>query len=307
MRKKPIVSIIIPTYKRPTTLSRAINSCINQSYSNIEIIVVDDNNSGDEYRLETETLMKNYESNENIKYIKHKENKNGSAARNTGIRASKGEYIAFLDDDDEFLSDKIEKQVRKMEELDKSWGACYTDYRKEKDGKVLEISNEKREGFLKKEALMRNLYISGGSNLLVRKSVIEEINGFDESFRRNQDLEFLVRILDKYKLAYVKGCSLIIHFDSRVTIVKPEDLERIDKLYIESFKSDLEKLSCKDIKDFYKMKELDMFKLLLQNGQIIKAIKHVIDKNLEIILVAKYVFYIINRKITKKCYGFRLD
>lgn len=307
MNREPLVSIIIPTYKRPLTLRRAISSCLNQTYSNIEIIVIDDNNSGDEYRSETESLMKIYENNNKVKYIKHEKNMNGSAARNTGIRVSKGKYVAFLDDDDEFLSNKIQNQVEKMEVLDATWGACYTGYRKEKDGIILEVGTEKREGNLKKEALMRTLYISGGSNLLVRKSVIEEINGFNESFKRNQDLEFLVRILDKYKLAYVDGCSLIIHFDSRITNITPEYMRKIDELYIELFKSEIDGMSEKDKKDFYTMTDLDMFKLLIQNKKLTESIKHVISKKINIILLVKYITYIISRGVTKKCYGFRFN
>ena len=94
------VSVIIPTFKRPGELGRAINSVLAQTYSNIEVVVVDDNNDGDEFRKETELFMKRFESNDRVKYIKHTKNQNGSAARNTGIANSDGEFIAFLDDDD---------------------------------------------------------------------------------------------------------------------------------------------------------------------------------------------------------------
>lgn len=302
-----MVSVIIPTYKRPLTLERAINSCLNQTYKNIEVIVIDDNNDGDEYREETEKLMEKYAEDNKVIYIKHEKNMNGSAARNTGIKKSKGKYIAFLDDDDEFLPDKIKRQVERMESLDGTWGACYTGYRKEKNGVILEKGTEKREGNLKKQALMRTLYISGGSNLLVRRNVVEEINGFDESFKRNQDLEFLVRILDKYKLAYVNSCSLIIHFDSRVANITPEYMKEIDELYLQSFKSEIEGMSIEDQNDFYTMKELDMFKLLLQKKRLIEAIKHIFDKKINIFLLFKYIVYLIKRAITKECYGFKFN
>ena len=94
------VSVIITTYKRADMLSRAINSVLNQTYKNIEVIVVDDNGNGSEYRLKTEIIMNKYSQIDNLKYIKHKENKNGSAARNTGIREATGDIICFLDDDD---------------------------------------------------------------------------------------------------------------------------------------------------------------------------------------------------------------
>jgi len=105
------VSVVIPTYKRSHILSKAINCVLLQTYKDIEIIVVDDNNENDEFRKKTEILMEQYKNNSRIKYIKHPKNKNGAAARNTGINASDANFIAFLDDDDLWSHKKIEKQM----------------------------------------------------------------------------------------------------------------------------------------------------------------------------------------------------
>ena len=88
---------------------------MNQNYSNIELIVVDDNNSGTEYRRNVENIMSEYKLGENFKYIKHKENLNGAAARNSGIKNSSGKYIAFLDDDDVFSKNRIRSLVNELE------------------------------------------------------------------------------------------------------------------------------------------------------------------------------------------------
>ena len=102
------VSVIIPTYNRAESLKRAIDSVLNQTYKNVEIIVVDDNNPNTTYREENEkSIKKYYGENEKVKYIKHPENKNGAAARNTGIRNATGKYITFLDDDDYFMNNRI--------------------------------------------------------------------------------------------------------------------------------------------------------------------------------------------------------
>ncbi|MDQ5913792.1 MAG: hypothetical protein QG623_411 [Patescibacteria group bacterium] len=82
---KPLVSIIIPTYKGSTTLARAIMSCLGQSYMPTEIIIVDDNDPKSTERYKTESIVKNYENLGNVIYIKHSKNRNGSAARNTGF------------------------------------------------------------------------------------------------------------------------------------------------------------------------------------------------------------------------------
>ena len=120
---KPLVSVIIPTYSRPEYIVRAIDSVLGQTYKNIEIIVVDDNGIGSCHQIETENVLKDYITQGKITYIRHKTNKNGSAARNTGFRASYGEYINFLDDDDYFLPTKIEKQIEILNSKNAEYGA----------------------------------------------------------------------------------------------------------------------------------------------------------------------------------------
>ena len=184
----PLVSVIIPTYKRPDVLERAIDSVLNQTYERIEVIVVDDNAPYTSSRVETELVMGKYKGNGKVKYIQHPENRNGSAARNTGISQANGKYIAFLDDDDEFLERKLELQVLRLEELGESWGVCYTHFVRKKNGRLLDGGIEQREGLLTAEILKGSFYISAGSNLLVRKDLVETIGGFNESFRDDKIL-----------------------------------------------------------------------------------------------------------------------
>ena len=106
------VSIVIPTYKNRGGLTNSVDSALAQDYEGlIEVIVVDDNDPNSEFRKSTTELMARYSDNSKVKYICHEVNKNGAAARNTGIKASTGDYIAFLDDDDLFLEGKLTKQV----------------------------------------------------------------------------------------------------------------------------------------------------------------------------------------------------
>ena len=300
--KGPKVSVIIPTYKRPKFLLRAINSVLTQLYENIELIIVDDNNEGDKYRIETENLM-NQLKDSRIKYIKHDKNRNGAAARNTGISVSTGFFIAFLDDDDEFLPDKISNQVKKMEDLDDTWGACYTSYKKINKNNNVQYGFEKREGSLLLEALMRSLYIGSGSNLFFKRSVINKIGGFDESFHRNQDLEFLVRVLEKYKMAYVDTCSLVVHYEIREVNHTYEQLMQIDEYYISKFKDRIERLNEKERKKVYTMIALESFRNAIIHGKIFKGTRNIVKVNPIIFL--KYFFYILNRKVTNRSYGFK--
>lgn len=106
------VSIIIPTYKRPEFLKRAIDSAVNQTYKDIEIIVVSDNDIDSEYEKETLEIVSKYKELKNFKYLPAIGNQGGCYARNRGLEIAEGEYINFLDDDDVLHNDKIEKQIQ---------------------------------------------------------------------------------------------------------------------------------------------------------------------------------------------------
>lgn len=302
MNESKLVSVIIPTYKRPDTLARTINSVLKQSYNNIEIIVVDDNDPKWNERKLTEELMKKY-NKENIHYLKHDFNKNGSAARNTGFRYSKGDYVMFLDDDDEFTEYKVEKQVEKLETLDSSWGACYTSYVRKKNDKIIVYGAEKREGNLLIEELMRNLFVHAGSNLMVRREVVEEINGFDESFKRNQDVEFLSRILMKYKLAYVDVVGLVVHIHDRE--YSKRNFEEITNEYVNKFEPIIKSLTSEEQRKIQKMIELQLFRnYLCTKGSRMEVIKQIKQRRITVILTIRYLGHLVKRRVTNKSYGF---
>ena len=307
MNRKELVSVIIPTYKRPQTLCRCVESVLNQTYSEIEIIVVDDNDPNSEFRASTEQVMSSYSCNDKVIYIKHEKNKNGSAARNTGFRASHGSYVMFLDDDDEFLPRKVETQINCLRDKDGSWGACYTDYKRVNGkGETIAICGEKREGNMLKDELGRNFFVHAGSNLMVRRKIVEEIEGFDETFPRNQDVEFLVRILKKYKIAHACEMGLIVHIhdaQNRSTV----DLLDLTKQYINKFKDDIDNLPNKDRNDVYLLLNLQVFRFYLLEKKDLKAAKSVLQENsIPFLITLRYMIYMLRRKISKKAYGFQL-
>ena len=116
---RSLVSTIIPTHNRSKMLNRSINSVLNQTYSAIECIVIDDGSTDNTVDvIETQ-------KDDRLIYVSHKSNRGASAARNTGIRHSNGEYISFLDDDDEWLPTKLEKQVELLTNLPNKIGMVY--------------------------------------------------------------------------------------------------------------------------------------------------------------------------------------
>lgn len=303
---QPLVSVIIPTYSRPTYLKRAVESVLNQTYKNIEIIVVDDNDPDTEARIETQNIMKELAAHPCITYLKHQHNKNGSAARNTGWRNAKGKYITFLDDDDEIADTKIERQVECLETLDDFWGCCYTAYRLEKENGAYQVSSEHRSGYLYVEALMRTMFMGSGSNLLLRKSVVDEINGYDESFKRNQDIEFLARVLEKYKIAYIDEPLLLIHQEGGRVRRTFDESEGYTKHYLDVFKSRLDALSPHDRKRVMTVISLERARLAFQMGLKDRAIKIIKEEKIGTMPLIRYVTYLLHRKITHKSYGFSL-
>lgn len=212
MNNKKRVSAIVTTYKRePKIVLRAVKSIYNQSYPNIEVIVVDDSPST--YLLRDQVRVSLEESWPNIKYVQHEKNKGACAARNTGLKYATGVYVAFLDDDDEWLPLKIEKQVEKIEESDIALVYC---------GRIqvnesLNIEKHENVQFINGmvyEKLIIDNFIGSTSYPLIKKSVFDEIGGFDEKMQSAQDADVWMRISERYKIDYVEDNLVRYHIHS---------------------------------------------------------------------------------------------
>lgn len=201
MNNTCLVSVIIPTYKRSDFLIRAITSVLNQKYKKIEIIVVDDNDSDSKYRHETKRMLIEEGLFNKVKYIEHDRNKGLSAARNTGVKLAVGEFVCFLDDDDEFFPNKIEQQVNKFLSLDKKVGMIYSGYEKYYvASRKVEYVTPKHRGDL--SSLLGVNHIGPPSMVMCRRSVVLKLEGFDESFRSREDIEFYYRLSLNYEIDY---------------------------------------------------------------------------------------------------------
>ena len=236
-----LVSVIIPTYKGSDVIKRAIESVLNQSYPLLEIIVVDDNNPDSEDRKETERIMLHYAENPRVKYLKHEKNKNGAAARNTGIVSSHGEYIAFLDADDWFLPLKIERQLVFLYNH-QEYDACYCLARK----KGTPIQTIPYEGSLKKELLMMQTNMFTPS-LLFRSNVLKKFNGFDESFRRHQDYERLLRFFSEgFRIGCLREVLLELGTSENWNSLAADRLLSLKDQFLNAFNSDLDELETQE-------------------------------------------------------------
>lgn len=176
------MTVITPTYNRVEYLGQAIESILSQTYKNIEYIIVDDNKVGSETRQKTEEIVRSYDDSR-IRYIQNVQNLGGAKARNVGIFEAKGDYIAFLDDDDLYLPDKIEVQIAQM--TANNWDVCVMDgatYNYATGEKLTERHQQVRSGMTREELMRAHLmyHISGTNSFMFKTSFIQSIGGFDD-------------------------------------------------------------------------------------------------------------------------------
>jgi len=191
---EPLVSIVLPTYKRSAKLKATIDSVFQQTYGNWELIVVDDNHPSDPHAQQTERVVRDYRDHPNVVLIKHPANRGACAARNTGIAAARGQYIAFLDDDDIWAANKLALQVQELDRNSEA-GFAYCDL------VCVDSTSGTRQVIhfgLSKDDLFVDLLKRGGgictSALLVRKEVLMAVGGFDASLPSYQDYDLLLRL-----------------------------------------------------------------------------------------------------------------
>lgn len=187
---KPLVSAIIPSFNRAELTLRAIHSVLNQSFENIELLVINDGSSED--YLAVQQLL---EEKKGI-YLET-ENQGVSAARNLGIELSKGEYIAFLDSDDEWLADKIYKQVEVISENPK-YPIVQALERWNRNGKIITVPKHLSPAHGESFKKAVDYCCIGPSSALIRKELFNEIGLFDPCLRICEDYDLWLRILDKY-------------------------------------------------------------------------------------------------------------
>ena len=267
-----LVSVIITTYKGSDSIERALCSVINQTYPQIEIIVVDDNGRGSEEQVQTEKIVTSYQE---VKYIAHETNMNGSNARNTGAKVASGEFLCFLDDDDEFLPQKIALQVEKFSQLEEEYGLVYCSFEDIDDKGAHTIEIAVHEGCILKYSLLDQVKVAT-SLFMVRRSVFEALSGFDGSFKRHQDWEFVARLASQYKISYVSDICVIKHSVNRNLPQQIELKEKYRLHYLEKLKDVIALLGGREEKRVYCYHYLCFVKDYVKQGRFGKYFKYML-------------------------------
>ncbi len=206
-----LVSVIMPVYNSEKYISEAVESVLSQTYQNWEILVIDDGSTDN-----TKSIVESYIAKDTrIKYISLGHNSGGPARpRNIGITNASGEYIAFLDSDDLWLPDKLEKQVMQME-TQKEIGLSYVLYSiLLENGTIKGIFPKIKRRF--RGHIFNSLYLSpviANSSIMVRRDVFNEIGLLDEDPRlvAAEDYDMLLRVSLKRKIDYIDSSPLLIY------------------------------------------------------------------------------------------------
>lgn len=207
---REMVSIIIPSYNREKEISRAINSILQQTYENYEIIVVDDGSTD-----HTGSVVRNFKD-ERIRYIRLEQNQGAGHARNIGIQEARYDYIAFLDSDDEWMPDKLNLQMTKLLSVEENFGMVYcrmSGYQRHSDARFIcppmELKSEVLEGELFEKLLLHN--VIGTPTVLLRRECLEQVGRFKESLLCLEDWEWMLRIAKKWKIGFVDKILVEVH------------------------------------------------------------------------------------------------
>ena len=299
--KIPKTSVIITTFNDAEYLKRSIPSVINQTSKPKEIIIIDDGSSDNQAK----EIVDSFHNHTDISIIlKKKKNGGPSSARNVGIKLAKGEFILFLDADDELLKNSLEWREEILESLDQNYASIYC-------SKIKLIDNKRKikekifetDGKLNVRLIGRNNGIPGQiTHHLFRRDIVNEVDGYNESLKFNEDFEFLLRIAKKGLFFGVNRIGFIQH-------MRADSWSKSDPYYayngVEDFlnlASNKELLPQNEIKQRRKENRLSLAKVILfQRTKFKEAIPY-IDEAFDIIKpqnIKEYTLFYLN-KILKK-------
>ena len=192
------ISVIVPVFNRRHTIADAIASVQSQSHADFELIVVDDGSTDD-----TKEVIAS-RRDPRIRLLVHDQNRGAAAARNTGLEAATGHYIAFLDSDDSWHPDKLKRQLAALAQLgSRTLASCtgFVLHRQPSGASLDRIPAGEPDWF---SALLDGCFVSPGTTLMLQRSAVERIGFFDPELRRFEDWDWLLRYLEHYDLAMMR-------------------------------------------------------------------------------------------------------
>lgn len=222
MEKQPLISVIVPTCKRSDMLNRAVDSILNQTWENIEIVIVNDNEPDSDFDKATKLSLEKYKDNEKVKIISTTGLTGGGKARNLAIKHCNGEYVAFLDDDDRFLPEKLETQYSFM--VENELDMCYQDVKwHDENDKLIEFRKMDYVDDFSKDSLIRYHIlhsIAPTAIYMIKREKLLLTEGFGEVIM-GQDWFLMLRCIEAgLKIGYMPGAYVIqyLHSGERISL-----------------------------------------------------------------------------------------
>jgi glycosyltransferase involved in cell wall biosynthesis len=208
MTSRPVVSVVIPAYNRRQLLIQAVRSVFAQSYGEWEAIVVDDGSTDG-----TENVSAEF-ADERLRLIRHPARRGPAAARNTAIAASRGRIIAFLDSDDEWLPEKLEKQMNAFAEAPADVGVVYTGTWRSFKGKKYGIPSPSirvKEGDVL-NTVLRGVYLVPTPAAAVKREYLDRIGLFDEALPALEEWDLWIRLAKACRFSYIPELLTVSHY-----------------------------------------------------------------------------------------------
>ncbi|HJB45126.1 MAG TPA: glycosyltransferase [Candidatus Mediterraneibacter surreyensis] len=297
--EKDLVSVIMPTYKRADKLDRAIKSVLGQTYKKLELILVNDNNPDDKYSRMLVQIVDKYKSDSRFRFICQRKHINGAVARNLGIKNANGEFIAFLDDDDWWKAEKIERQICELKSRTDEWGGVSCRIQQYNNDKEIAKLPKYEDGYIYKDILMLKSDIATGT-LLLRHSYLDDVGYFDEKLLRHQDLQLLVNFTFKYKLYQLD--EFLHCCDVSDTMNRPdgEKLIQFKSMFFQSVASVMNSLSDRERRCVYCINNFEIAYVFLKDRNYRKAIRYgvlIFRSPKAILLAIKKIFSKVKNKI----------
>jgi len=275
-RSGPLVSVVLPTYGRPDYLVKAVRSVATQTYDPLELVVVDDCSP---QPVEPQLSNVSRDGLERFEVRRHAQNLGANAARNTGIAAAKGEFVAFLDDDDQWYPEKIRRQVSTFDEAPDGTGVVYTGSQfVDEHDRPVGVSVRDLSGDITRE-LLCGASVGSFTRLMVRRNLLERVGRLDESLPGWQDRDLNIRLSRFCRYEPVPE-PLVIHrrgthtqigddYEGKRDVAYPEFVEKHRPLAA-TFGPDVERR-------FLAVQTLALAKSALTNGYTRAARRHAVE------------------------------
>jgi glycosyltransferase involved in cell wall biosynthesis len=261
---KPTVSVVLPVFNGESSIARAVRSVLGQTISNLELIVVDDASAD-----RTIDLLSRY-SEPRLELVRLERNSGAAAARNAGIRRARGDYIAFLDSDDEWLPQKLERQLELIAAAPAATGISTTGFRIHRlvSGCHQDVVPDPNADWRREQLTMCAL--GPGSTLLVKREVFAQVGGFDVALRRFEDWDWMIRCLAVRNIVICPSVLAVLYVDRKPSVrVVRRSAEQFLGKHVRSSEIAFGSAAARRLRVSM---ELEIVRTMIANGQYLSAL-----------------------------------